>query len=325
MSLLPSFGRSKSFSRPRHPILDMISGAKQEESPSVSIVRKVLAIVPSERDRSRELYERLTTRSLINAALVNHAVQEMGAELRDPVEAAHIIRVTTSTGKNSSSRLLRIEGAYDPQLKDIIDNRHTRISKSSYQNAVKSAISLRQLATTAVGQKLSTDADPTLSWQDIIDAARSEAQGRLSVAKRIRSYMPTKRVTKLLTNESNASTDNVVAQLKKNKDLSAHERRLLSCIVDTSKLTSTTFDQVHLPYKTIDGIRTIISLPLLFPDAFRGGVLRDHSTTGALLFGPPGTGKTLLARAVANESGARMLAIQPSDVNDKYFGEGEKL
>jgi hypothetical protein len=33
-------------------------------------------------------------------------------------------------------------------------------------------------------------------------------------------------------------------------------------------------------------------------------------------FGPPGTGKTLLARAIARESGARMMIIKPSDVMD---------
>ncbi|KAL7412815.1 P-loop containing nucleoside triphosphate hydrolase protein, partial [Mrakia frigida] len=71
--------------------------------------------------------------------------------------------------------------------------------------------------------------------------------------------------------------------------------------------------------------RSVVSLPLLFPEAFSTGILKNHSTSGALLFGPPGTGKTLLVRALAKESGARMMSIQPSDVMDMYFGEAEKL
>lgn len=79
---------------------------------------------------------------------------------------------------------------------------------------------------------------------------------------------------------------------------------------------STTFDQVHLPSHTIDSVRTLVSLPLLYPQAFAHGVLKQHAMTGALLFGPPGTGKTLIVRALARESGARMLLIKPSDVMD---------
>lgn len=95
-------------------------------------------------------------------------------------------------------------------------------------------------------------------------------------------------------------------------ELDEHEKRLLHCVVDKSKLASASFENVHLPAATTDAIRTMVSLPLLFPKAFATGILKEHSTQGALLFGPPGTGKTLLARAVAKESGASMLAIQVS-------------
>jgi len=87
----------------------------------------------------------------------------------------------------------------------------------------------------------------------------------------------------------------------------------------------TTFSQVHLPPHTIDSVRTLVSLPLLHPTAFTSGVLKQHTMTGALLFGPPGTGKTLLVRALARESGARMMIVTPSDVMDMYVGEGEKV
>ena len=105
--------------------------------------------------------------------------------------------------------------------------------------------------------------------------------------------------------------DEVVERIKADKTLDPHERRLLGCIVDVASMP-TTFASVHLPVKTIDAIRTMVSLPLLYPQAFQQGILKTHSMNGALLMGPPGVGKTLLARAVARESGARMLVVKPS-------------
>lgn len=124
--------------------------------------------------------------------------------------------------------------------------------------------------------------------------------------------------------EKEEPVDEVIERLKRDPDLDQHEQRLLGCIVDTATIT-TTFSHVHLPAKTIDSVRTIVSLPLLHPSAFQHGILKEHAMTGCLLFGPPGTGKTLVVRALAKEAGCRMLAVSPSDVMDMYVGEGEKL
>lgn len=93
-----------------------------------------------------------------------------------------------------------------------------------------------------------------------------------------------------------------------------HDTRL--SLIPYTGLISTTFANVHLPPKTIDSVRTIVSLPLLYPSAFKQGILKEHALTGCLLFGPPGTGKTLVVRALAKEAGCRMLAVSPSDVMD---------
>ncbi|KAG8748299.1 hypothetical protein FRC10_007690 [Ceratobasidium sp. 414] len=130
------------------------------------------------------------------------------------------------------------------------------------------------------------------------------------------------------------TVDELVEKIKNDPDLETHEERLLGCIVNPAEL-ETTFAQVHLPDATIDSVRTLVSLPLLYPAAFRSGILSQHAMTGALLFGPPGTGKTLVAKALAKESGAHMMLVKPSDVMDMaspaavitnfYVGEGEKL
>jgi hypothetical protein len=169
-------------------------------------------------------------------------------------------------------------------------------------------------------------ADQTISWQESQELAiqavgRQQTKGsNLTVAKLVSAVDARKqdrkdlsdRITQLLPPQVQSSTgpDPVVSALRKSSDLNKYEKRLLPCIVDAHKLAATDFSRVHLPTTTVDAIRTMVSLPLLFPDAFRNGILGEHSAGGALLFGPPGTGKTLLARAVASESGARMLAIQ---------------
>jgi SpoVK/Ycf46/Vps4 family AAA+-type ATPase len=88
---------------------------------------------------------------------------------------------------------------------------------------------------------------------------------------------------------------------------------------------TTSFDDVCISPHIIESLRSIISLPLLHPAAFKTGILSAEAIGGILLYGPPGTGKTMVCRALAKECKAHMLQIKPSDVMDKWVGETEKL
>ncbi|KAK7039194.1 hypothetical protein VNI00_010099 [Paramarasmius palmivorus] len=121
-----------------------------------------------------------------------------------------------------------------------------------------------------------------------------------------------------------ARSDPVIEKVRKSGDLSSYERQMLHCIVETRDL-STSFTDVILDDKIKQGLRSIVSLPLLYPHHFSSGILAREAISGALLYGPPGTGKTMVCRALACESGARMLLIKPSDILEKYVGESEKL
>ncbi|KAG9295033.1 hypothetical protein G9A89_017827 [Geosiphon pyriformis] len=107
------------------------------------------------------------------------------------------------------------------------------------------------------------------------------------------------------------------------EDLDRHERRILSCVVESDNIR-VGFSDIHVAKSTVQTLQTLITLPLLRPKSFSYGVLSKHFISGVLLFGPPGTGKTMLAKAVAKESGSTVLEIKASDIYDMFVGEGEK-
>lgn len=125
------------------------------------------------------------------------------------------------------------------------------------------------------------------------------------------------------TSETSARSQAEDRLKKLQKQCTHHERSLLKGVVHTENIR-TTFADVHAPEQTVESLKNLTMLSLLRPEAFKYGVLATDKITGCLLYGPPGTGKTLLAKAVAKESGATVLEVSGSDVNDMYVGESEK-
>ncbi|KAF9507015.1 hypothetical protein BS47DRAFT_1304506 [Hydnum rufescens UP504] len=87
---------------------------------------------------------------------------------------------------------------------------------------------------------------------------------------------------------------------------------------------TTKFEDVCISQTIINAIHSIVTFPLLYPSAYRGGILKSESMSGILLYGPPGTGKTLLCKAVAKQCNTHMLQITSASVQNKWVGETEK-
>lgn len=71
--------------------------------------------------------------------------------------------------------------------------------------------------------------------------------------------------------------------------------------------------------------RTVLSaldLPKRFPSIFEQADIRPP--TGFLLSGPSGTGKTLTVKALATETGLRLITVDPASLFSKWVGESEK-
>ncbi len=62
--------------------------------------------------------------------------------------------------------------------------------------------------------------------------------------------------------------------------------------------------------------------PIKHPDKYK--LYNKKTGGGVLLYGPPGTGKTMIAKAIANEVGAKFYAVKGSDIVSKWVGDSEK-
>jgi hypothetical protein len=118
-----------------------------------------------------------------------------------------------------------------------------------------------------------------VSWQQLVDAAKRDFAIRahyLELVKPDEATDETESADSLVSKggkpmpEKDDAPDPVVEALKKDSTLNKYEKKVLSTIVDRRRLREG-FDDVHLPEKTIDAIRSVVSLPLLFPEAFSTG------------------------------------------------------
>jgi SpoVK/Ycf46/Vps4 family AAA+-type ATPase len=107
----------------------------------------------------------------------------------------------------------------------------------------------------------------------------------------------------------------------------SYEARLLNDVLGSEEIT-VTFEDIGGLAEQVDDIHDNIVLPLQLWNMSKDAVEKNEiipCPTGVLLYGAPGTGKTLIAKAIAKESGATFLNIKASSINDKYFGESDKL
>src|SRR3989338_1107293 len=82
--------------------------------------------------------------------------------------------------------------------------------------------------------------------------------------------------------------------------------------MEEEKIPEVTYEDLGGLHEEVKKVREMIELPLKHPELFER--LGIGPPTGILLHGPPGSGKTLLAKAVANESGAKFFVINGPEV-----------
>src|SRR3989338_7708319 len=92
--------------------------------------------------------------------------------------------------------------------------------------------------------------------------------------------------------------------------------------MEEERMPDVTYEDLGGLHEEVKKVREMIELPLKHPELFER--LGIEPPKGILLHGPPGSGKTLLAKAVANESGAKFFVINGPEVMSKFYGESEE-
>lgn len=92
--------------------------------------------------------------------------------------------------------------------------------------------------------------------------------------------------------------------------------------LEEERVPEVTYEDLGGLHEEVKKVREMIELPLKHPELFER--LGIEPPKGILLHGPPGSGKTLLAKAVANESGAKFYVINGPEVMSKFYGESEE-
>ena len=90
----------------------------------------------------------------------------------------------------------------------------------------------------------------------------------------------------------------------------------------TAQIPNITFADVAGLEEVKKSITIRMINPVKYPEKYK--MYGKKSGGGVLLYGPPGTGKTMIAKAIANEVGAKFYAVKGSDIVSKWVGESEK-
>lgn len=90
----------------------------------------------------------------------------------------------------------------------------------------------------------------------------------------------------------------------------------------SAKIPDIKFDDVAGLEDVKRAIRIKMINPIKYPDKYK--LYAKKTGGGVLLYGPPGTGKTMIAKAIANEVGAKFYAVKGSDIVSKWVGDSEK-
>lgn len=151
-----------------------------------------------------------------------------------------------------------------------------------------------------------------LAGQTMMEIAKA-SEGKL---KKVRM----ERARKLVDIADNLTKEPVKVNKKQDEKSDEEDDDLKKWL--TAEIPKITFDDVA----GLDEVKKAITIkminPVKYPEKYK--LYGKKTGGGVLLYGPPGTGKTMIAKAIANEVGAKFYAVKGSDIVSKWVGDSEK-
>ncbi len=141
-----------------------------------------------------------------------------------------------------------------------------------------------------------------------------QSQGKLKEARM-------ERARRLIELSDNINKRPQVSSVKKDNNSNTEEDEDLKKW-ESAKIPDIKFSDVA----GLEDVKKAITIkminPVKYPEKYK--LYGKKTGGGVLLYGPPGTGKTMIAKAIANEVGAKFYAVKGSDIVSKWVGDSEK-
>jgi len=107
-------------------------------------------------------------------------------------------------------------------------------------------------------------------------------------------------------------------------NLTLQEQEVLGSVIMPENIDET-FDSIGGNDHIVDHVQQLVIKPFKSKETKYSDKILLKPPNGILLYGTPGTGKTMIARAIASELGGAFINVTPDLVENKYFGESQKI
>ncbi len=205
-----------------------------------------------------------------------------------PLDRGHKLKLKQTNIRHIRDMLRRIAPDYSRVAQLVADWELDVDSKIGFLSGLDESIwtleRVQRVATTALGMLDGSEDMMNKHLETALELIESSDNAKVDWVRKEKEQRK-KQLGALPGTEAEDNSKQRIRKLR--KTCNDHEKKLLNGVVHPEDIR-TTFADVQAPPSTIDALKTLTSLSLVRPDAFKYGVLATDKIPGLLLYGPPG-------------------------------------